>query len=356
MYKSLSSRAGVRLFVLSDIPSTKLVGENDSVHDNSSAIGRFFRIVKSLVVGRGVVYEFYNNRQAVEKFLDAEISCSKFYDAVYVERLPIFLYEERMRKLSNFIVFDCVDSFSRQVKLFRKVSKGWKRMVYILESLVIKRVERLSCDSADLVLVTTEAEKKYLNEYVGVESKVVPCMHATNVPENMPYVPLTERDKYFSFHGKLTYLPNMLALDELNKLGGAVKIKVAGAADKGTIGKDSNLEFMGFVDDLYGHLSGALGSFFPISFCVGIQNKVVESLAAGTPVFITPEIEESFPMNSNSYRDRCYFVVERWDLPSLEECINKMKSLGDVPYIEARKMYSEYFVGDDVMRCLGLYE
>ena len=52
--------------------------------------------------------------------------------------------------------------------------------------------------------------------------------------------------------------------------------------------RDARVEVTGFVDDLRPYLASAGVAVCPARYAVGVQNKVLEAMAMGTPVVSTP--------------------------------------------------------------------
>jgi glycosyltransferase involved in cell wall biosynthesis len=58
------------------------------------------------------------------------------------------------------------------------------------------------------------------------------------------------------------------------------------------LGQEPSVTVTGFVPDLNEHLNRAAVFVAPLRFAAGIQNKVLEAMAAGTPVVTTSLINE----------------------------------------------------------------
>lgn len=80
---------------------------------------------------------------------------------------------------------------------------------------------------------------------------------------------------------------NRLALSLLNSNAqlNSVSIKIYGSFDRSFEKKYPNLEFLGQVSNIQLLLADCSGFVSPVPVSGGIQNKVLEALAMGTPVY-----------------------------------------------------------------------
>lgn len=98
-----------------------------------------------------------------------------------------------------------------------KHGKGWERFLYALDAILLPRHERTACNAASLVLVTADREIHKLRQ-LGVTSPIEVWTHDCTV-DLAPRI-LSERERFvISFHGKLSYAANGLALRALSELG-----------------------------------------------------------------------------------------------------------------------------------------
>jgi glycosyltransferase involved in cell wall biosynthesis len=63
------------------------------------------------------------------------------------------------------------------------------------------------------------------------------------------------------------------------------------------LGKLPNITVTGFVSDVRPYLAGAI-SIAPIRVSCGVQNKVLEALAAGSPVIASPNVAEGLDVRA----------------------------------------------------------
>lgn len=290
------------------------------------------RLIRSIIyIFRGIpiTYSYYYNAN-LPKVLDS-IDHTE-YTFMYTKRTPIEAFE----KFSIPIMFDGVDCFSYQTRLFRKNAKGLKKIFYALDSFILPRYEKKLINLSSMFWVTTPLEKERIASMVtrkaSLLNKVVPIAHAVNISSIaksiVPSLINTAKMPFqASFHGKLTYQQNVLALKNLNELAESLKSKgcdyefsVFGKYPKNYPKEYPFIDFRGFVDSLEDAYSNTDLAVFPIVDCVGIQNKVLEVLAMRKPLLITPEIAATLPRRGlDQILEKSLFVRE---VKEFEEFLN----------------------------------
>jgi glycosyltransferase involved in cell wall biosynthesis len=283
-----------------------------TVIPNASQVARAFRVLRGIIRGKPIAQEFYNSGRLREALAEIDL---RQYDAVYVQRLPVYRYLKHPR-----LIYDCEDCCSYLDRLMVKHGKGYMRLLYALDAILLPRHERAACNSASLVLVTADREVRKLRE-LGVTSPIEVWI---NDP-GLDVVPrtLVERARFvISFHGKLSYVANMLALDILNKViapaldPSRYDLRIIGKCPPRFRRKFPNLRFTGFVPSIMESVRDSDLCVFPLPVSVGFPNKTVESLAAGVPFICTPGVIDGLPpspeiMDAGIYvRDISQFLAE----------------------------------------------
>jgi glycosyltransferase involved in cell wall biosynthesis len=176
---------------------------------------------------------------------------------------------------------------------------GYQSLLYRLDSILTPRHESASCAGSDVVIVTAEREAIHLRA-MGVTRPVLPFLHGS--PTTVPPRAIQQRDRLvISFHGKLSYKPNEIALSLLNnriapRLDPArYSFRILGQCPKVFPAKFPALTFTGYVECMHTALSDSDLSVFPLTISVGFPNKALESLAIGVPFIVTPGVIEGLP-------------------------------------------------------------
>ena len=265
-----------------------------TVLPNSSAVKRLIRIVAGCFAGFPIHHEYYNSRALYQhlKTVDPEK-----YHTIYVERLPPHRLGIRAKRL----IYDCVDCYSNLTEVLGRYYPGIKRILYRFDACLLPKEELLACDAASVVLVTADREKRLLEE-LGVRAPVVVWLHGgrTISPAREEFNPGI---RTLSFHGKLTYPPNVLALTELQerilpRLNPAKYIfKVIGPCPMSLRRKFPSLSFTGYVDSIGEEIRKSDLCVLPLRISVGVSNKALEALASGVPVLLSPEVAGGLPVH-----------------------------------------------------------
>lgn len=202
-------------------------------------------------------------------------------------------------------VLDMVDVDSVKWDQLAKVSRGPLRWIYRREARTLRAFEVAAVSRAGATLVVNERER------IALE-KIAPAARITVVPAGVeidafrpPGPPSSE--PVVIFCGVLNYPPNEIgvrwfATDVWPRVRSAVpdaKFKVIGAAPTNAVrnlaSSDASIDVVGTVPSVQPYLWSAAVSVAPIHVSQGIQTKVLEALAAGLPVVVTPSVSLGLP-------------------------------------------------------------
>jgi hypothetical protein len=273
-------------------------------------LARIWRFTRALATQRSLSFAFYRSclRQALR---------SGPWDLVFVERLPI----DTSRLGDTPIVFDTVDRFHSQVSSLYHDARGLRRIGYAHDMRTIAREQADYCNAATLVLCTTESEAQGL-QMDGVTAPIQGFFHRSQTETNEfgngrpgggDLAGTRERlragrRKIASFHGRASYPANISAVrftrETLAPVCPHATFLVFGDGWEESIA--GNLFTLGRQRDL-SLLSVADFGVFPLSTAVGIPNKVIECLAYGLPVVVSPALEAILPRALKAHcRDRIH--------------------------------------------------
>ncbi|MBZ0287216.1 MAG: glycosyltransferase, partial [Anaerolineae bacterium] len=215
------------------------------------------------------------------------------FDAGHIEHLRGAVLAESLGNLP--IVFDSVDSISL---LFGKVLQDApslkSQLMATLDLGRTKRFEGRLTQRFKEVAVTSEADRQALVE-LGSDGA-----HITVVPNGVDldyFKPQTaQRDPLrLVFTGKMSYHANIAAVEDLVlKIMPQVWAKqpdahlyIVGKDPAPAViafGENSKVTVTGSVPDMRPYLAEAAAAISTVRYGVGIQNKVLEAMAMGTPV------------------------------------------------------------------------
>ncbi len=226
------------------------------------------------------------------------------FDVVHVEHLRGSLYGQYVKsKLPHIpVVWDSVDCISY---LFEQASKhstgGFGKFVTRFELGRTRWMEGKLVTEFDRVLVTSETDKNALLELASPGSKPAPISVLSNGVdlEFFRPNPAVERDaETLVFSGKMSYHANIsmvkfLVAEIMPKVWAkrpTVQLVIVGkdpTAEIRALGADPRITVTGTVDDIRPYLWKATLAVVPLVYGAGIQNKILEAMACGTPVVTT---------------------------------------------------------------------
>lgn len=323
--------------------------------DSSSKLARMVRILFGLARGFPIGHEFYNSVNLPRVLASMELNQ---YDMIYVQRLPL----HRLHLKHPRVVYDADDCWSHKSSTMAATLKGYQKVLYTLDSLLSPRHEVAACNSAAAVLTTAEREVGHLRA-LGVTKPIEVYFH--NHWHATPPRALRKRERLvISFHGKLSYVPNAMALRILNdhiapRLDAKrFDLRIIGKCPPTFPAKFPKLKFSGYVESMSGALRDSDLSVFPISISVGFSNKAMESLAEGVPFIATRDIVDGLPAMPGLL-DRGVYVREIADFYDEIErfsqlSIRERQEIANRCYAYVRSVYDAPLQNAQWQRLLGI--
>ena len=244
------------------------------------------------------------------------------YDVVHIEHLRGVRYglslKSELRRASRAagvpVVWDSVDSISH---LFRQaseksenpISRLWTRF----ELARTERHEGRMVGAFDRVLVTSPTDKNVFKELSGLSGNDIDArISVLSNGVDLKYFKLPE-DASFDENmlivtGKMSYHANVAMVMHLMEHvmpiiwseKPDVKLWVVGkdpARDILAFKEHPGVRITGTVPDLRPYLHRAALALAPLTYGAGIQNKVLEAMACGTPVITYPDVISSLGVN-----------------------------------------------------------
>lgn len=189
------------------------------------------------------------------------------------------------------VVYDLADSIGQLYERDSLNYRGIKKFVYREEGRRLKKYESHLVKAGCRVNFFNNKEVEL---YKSTNVRVVP--HGVD-PQLFDHINISDacRDGVVIF-GKMDYQPNIYAVqwfckNILPKIDERINLYVIGASPTSEIfqlaSSNRRIKVLGFVDDPYPMIKGALASICPIQTGGGIQNKVIESMAIGAYCIIS---------------------------------------------------------------------
>jgi len=250
----------------------------------------------------------YAYHPAMEQRL-GELLREEPFDVVHIEHLRAARLVQAVMVVPT--VYDSVDSISL---LFEQTIQGGAQLrSRLMASIDLGRTRRYEADLMtryDQVVVTSQRDKDALERltrrYLPAQAQPAPITVVTNgvdldyfqPPEIQNPKPKTQNPTIV-FTGKMSYHANIAAVlyfaqEVLPRIWAKdpdVRFQIVGKDPPEAIRQlttDGRIQVTGTVDDLRPYLAQATVSVCPARYAVGIQNKVLEAMAMGTPVVSTP--------------------------------------------------------------------
>lgn len=326
-------------FLLQTLRAQATIDVLSLVHDDEEALhaGDLIGVaasVRTVRVSRArnlvrTVLSLPTRQPATHTMLDAPTLDAAVAAAVAARRPDVVLaYCSGMARLALLpplrttpFVLDMVDVDSEKWSALAAVTRpplGW---VYRREARVLRRFEACAAPRAAANMVVTAREREALCT-IAPQARVDVVPNGVDVASLEPGEPPAD-SMTVVFCGVMNYAPNeqaalLLAREVwplVRRRAPAARLKIVGAhptrlveslADAG-----AGIEVTGSVPDVRPHLWSAAVAAAPILTARGIQNKVLEAVAAGLPTVVTPNIFESLP---DAIRPACVPAAQPGDL------------------------------------------
>jgi sugar transferase (PEP-CTERM/EpsH1 system associated) len=246
----------------------------------------------------------YCHSLAMQSLIRKMLEEEERFDIVHVEHLRGAHFGTAVQGMPK--VYDSVDCISL---LFEKALHAApslaSRLIAWLDLGRTRRYESWLISQYDKVLVTSPQDKKALLELDGrspeqdQREKIAVLPNGVDL-EYFAFANGNRDPETLVFSGKMSYHANVAAVSHLAKQvmpliwarRPGVQLEIVGKDPPQSIcalARDERVRVTGFVPDLRPYLARATVSVSPMQYSVGIQNKVLEAMAMGTPVVTTPQ-------------------------------------------------------------------
>jgi sugar transferase (PEP-CTERM/EpsH1 system associated) len=202
-----------------------------------------------------------------------------------------------LERFSGARVLDLVDVDSEKWKQYAERSRGPRRAVYACEHHLLRRYESSIVPAFDRVTVISSAEKDTLARFADVSNVQVVANGVDAAAWKRAGPASSGADLVFV--GALDYFANVdgvahfahAVFPRVRHRVPSARFKVVGRRPTPAVqalGRIDGVDVVGEVDDARPSVWSAAVSVAPLRIAQGLQNKVLEAMAAGTPVVATP--------------------------------------------------------------------
>jgi sugar transferase (PEP-CTERM/EpsH1 system associated) len=235
-----------------------------------------------------------------------ELLQEEAFDVVHIEHLRAARLVRAVMGVPT--VYDSVDCISL---LFEQAARSGaqlrSRLMTAVDLARTRRYEARLLTRYDRGVVTSQRDKDALEglarRYLPPTTRAAPVTVVTNGVDLEYFQPQENagqrNGRTVVFTGKMSYHANVAAvlyfarevLPHIWAVDPEVRFQVVGKDPPETVQQlatDGRIQVTGTVGDLRPHLARATVAVCPALYAVGIQNKVLEAMAMGTPVVSTP--------------------------------------------------------------------
>jgi len=219
----------------------------------------------------------------------------------YCSGMAQFAFEPGLRSLP--LVLDMVDVDSEKWGQLSKRASGPLAWVYSREARRLGAFEKAAAARATVSLVVNERER-YAMAQLAPDARICIVGNGVDVETFKPPAPPVEEPRVV-FCGVMNYPPNIEAAVWLARevwplvtaRHSTAQLTLLGANPTGVVSalRQPGIEVTGTVPDVREFLWRSAVAVAPLRVARGVQNKVIEAVAAGLPCVITPQVAQGLP-------------------------------------------------------------
>jgi len=260
-------------------------------------------MLSTLLRGQPLSLGYFKNSE-LQRVIDVELTESRF-DAIIVFSSSMAQYVEHRREVPKIMNFCDVDSLKWE-SLAQKSS--WPmRWIYRRESRTLLAWEQKIAASFEASCVVSRNEAKLFRQYIpGVTVDILENGVDADYFSALPRKTDKTDELNIVFVGVMDYPPNAEAASffakhvwsEIRGVHPDARFTIVGARPAKSVlelARIPGIEVTGYVSDVRPYLAAATISIAPLATARGVQNKILEAMAAGIPVLTTPDVAKGLP-------------------------------------------------------------
>jgi sugar transferase (PEP-CTERM/EpsH1 system associated) len=269
---------------------------------NISPENRNMRFAKAFFKGQSLT-EAYFSSPAMTRVLSSRLKHRSYHVGLAVcSSAGAYFLKTHMH---GRLIVDMVDVDSHKWSMYSRYHHFPEKWIYARESKTVASLEKRLADLADLCITVSPRETRCLKQ-------IAPDVEAISIPNGVDIsyfgsVESTAPTDRLVFVGQMDYFPNVEAVkwfahnvwQKLQQRLPHLQWDIVGrnpTSEVKALTAFKNVTVTGEVDDIRPWLRSAI-AIAPIKLSFGIQNKVLEAMAAGRPVVASPAVAEGFDDN-----------------------------------------------------------
>ncbi len=269
-------------------------------------------MVACLLQRKPLTIGYFQNRDLFTE-IDSLLRKSRF-DAIIVFSSSMAQYVESVDDTPRIMNFCDVDS--QKWLDMAKDRNPMMRWIYKREGKLLRRYEKRLAGEFSISCVVTQNEAKLFRKYIP-DCGVTVLENGVDV-DYFSQLPRRQAGLKFVYVGVMDYPPNEEAVSyfaekiwpRILAVHPGACFSIVGSRPSRAVqrlGGQPGIEVTGYVSDIRPYLSSATLVPAPLGIARGIQNKILEAMAAGAPVLTTPEVAGGLAPEARSK----VFIAER---------------------------------------------
>lgn len=269
------------------------------------------RALVALLAGRSFTTAFFYSRSMAKRIQNA--LASNRYDRIFVFSSSMAQYVEATQGILK--VLDLVDVDSDKWRQYGARTRWPWSWLWRREAAQLGVYESLLVRSSSTTVVCTDAEARLLRSKAP-KGEITVIENSFDVDRYDPRNVLVSEEihswqPYVIFSGSMDYFPNIDAVmyfyrdvfPLIRRELPRVRFVIAGRNPHRSVARlqsDPAVKVTGSVLDIKPYLCGAAAAVVPMRIARGVQNKIIEAIAAGVPVVSTAAAATALPANLSS--------------------------------------------------------
>lgn len=259
--------------------------------------------VSAVMSNESVTYSYFRHPQLMSWV--EEVSAAQDFDAVLMFSSGMAPYFKALARPPRRTVMDFVDVDSEKWSQLSLTAPPGLRQIYTREGRLMRVAEREIALQVDASLLISDAEAGLFRDRTGVSQGVEIVGNGVDLEAWQDGAMLPSpyegcEASQIVFTGAMNYGPNVEAalwfaaevMPLLQNRGVQSRFVIAGgnpAPEIEALSERADILVTGRVEDMRPYLAHADLAVAPLQLARGVQNKVLEAMAASTPVVVTPE-------------------------------------------------------------------